>query len=279
MLVLSWGGTYGPVHAGVRRVRAGGGKAAHAHLRWLNPFPANLGDVLRSYDRVLIPEMNLGQLLQLDPRQVPGRRGRLQPRHRQAVQGGRDPRRDRGAAVNELEADREGLQVRPGGPLVPGLRRLRDPRRGAELHARPRARAREDRLRLGHRLRGALPVLHADLRDALDPRPRAGDRDGARGVASGSLGVGRLGRRRRALDRRQPSDPCAAPQREHQDPDAEQPDLRADEGPVLADERAGEGHRLDADGQRRLSVQPAQPRARRRRRRSSRARSTSTSPG
>ena len=65
VLVLSWGGTFGPVHAGVRRVRSSGGKVAHAHLRWLNPFPANLGDVLKSYDRVLIPEMNLGQLLQL----------------------------------------------------------------------------------------------------------------------------------------------------------------------------------------------------------------------
>jgi 2-oxoglutarate ferredoxin oxidoreductase subunit alpha len=65
LLVLSWGGTFGPVHAGVRRVRAVGGKVAHAHLRWLNPFPANLGDVLRSYDRVLVPEMNSGQLLQL----------------------------------------------------------------------------------------------------------------------------------------------------------------------------------------------------------------------
>jgi 2-oxoglutarate ferredoxin oxidoreductase subunit alpha len=65
VLVVSWGGTFGPVHAGVRRVRAAGGKVAHAHLRWLNPFPANLGDVLRSYDRVLIPEMNLGQLRQL----------------------------------------------------------------------------------------------------------------------------------------------------------------------------------------------------------------------
>jgi len=65
VLVLSWGGTFGPVHAGVRRVRGAGGKVAHAHLRWLNPFPANLGDVLKSYDRVLIPEMNLGQLLQL----------------------------------------------------------------------------------------------------------------------------------------------------------------------------------------------------------------------
>jgi 2-oxoglutarate ferredoxin oxidoreductase subunit alpha len=65
VLVLSWGGTYGPVHAGVRRVRAIGAKVAHAHVRWLSPFPANLGDVLRSYDRVLVPEMNSGQLLQL----------------------------------------------------------------------------------------------------------------------------------------------------------------------------------------------------------------------
>jgi 2-oxoglutarate ferredoxin oxidoreductase subunit alpha len=53
------------VQAGVRRVRKGGGRVAHAHLRYLNPFPRNLGDVLRSYDRVLIPEMNLGQLLKL----------------------------------------------------------------------------------------------------------------------------------------------------------------------------------------------------------------------
>jgi 2-oxoglutarate ferredoxin oxidoreductase subunit alpha len=66
VLVLSWGGTYGPVAAGVRRVRRDrGGKVAHAHLRHVNPFPRNLGDVLRSYDRVLIPEMNLGQLLLL----------------------------------------------------------------------------------------------------------------------------------------------------------------------------------------------------------------------
>jgi 2-oxoglutarate ferredoxin oxidoreductase subunit alpha len=66
VLVLSWGGTYGPVAAGVNRVRRDLGKpVAHAHLKYLNPFPRNLGDVLRSYDRVLIPEMNLGQLLML----------------------------------------------------------------------------------------------------------------------------------------------------------------------------------------------------------------------
>jgi 2-oxoglutarate/2-oxoacid ferredoxin oxidoreductase subunit alpha len=65
LLVLSWGGTYGPVAAGVRRVRENGGKAAHAHLNHLNPFPRNTGDVLRRYDKILVPEMNLGQLLKL----------------------------------------------------------------------------------------------------------------------------------------------------------------------------------------------------------------------
>ena len=53
------------MHAGVRRVRAIGAKVAHAHVRWLSPFPANLGDVLRSYERMLVPEMNSGHLLQL----------------------------------------------------------------------------------------------------------------------------------------------------------------------------------------------------------------------
>ncbi|MFL6006193.1 MAG: 2-oxoacid:acceptor oxidoreductase subunit alpha [Gaiellaceae bacterium] len=65
LLVLSWGGTYGPVAAGVRRIRKDGGRVAHAHLRHLNPFPRNTGEVLRSYEKVLVPEINLGHLLQL----------------------------------------------------------------------------------------------------------------------------------------------------------------------------------------------------------------------
>jgi 2-oxoglutarate ferredoxin oxidoreductase subunit alpha len=65
LLVLGWGGTRGPIAAGVRDAREQGAKVAHAHLTYLNPFPRNLGDVLRSYDRVLVPEMNLGQLLKL----------------------------------------------------------------------------------------------------------------------------------------------------------------------------------------------------------------------
>jgi 2-oxoglutarate ferredoxin oxidoreductase subunit alpha len=65
LLVLSWGGTFGPVAAGVRRARSGGGRVAHAHLRYLNPFPHNTGDVVRAYEKVLIPEINLGQLRKL----------------------------------------------------------------------------------------------------------------------------------------------------------------------------------------------------------------------
>jgi len=62
VLVLGWGSTYGPIGAGCRRVRDHGHNIAQAHLRHLNPFPANTGEVLRSYRKVLIPEMNLGQL-------------------------------------------------------------------------------------------------------------------------------------------------------------------------------------------------------------------------
>jgi 2-oxoglutarate ferredoxin oxidoreductase subunit alpha len=62
LLVLGWGSTYGPIGAAARRVRQLGHPVATAHLRHLNPLPDNLGDVLRRYRRVLVPEMNLGQL-------------------------------------------------------------------------------------------------------------------------------------------------------------------------------------------------------------------------
>ena len=64
-LVLSWGGTWGAASAGVRRVRARNKKIAHAHLRHLNPFPRDLGEVLARYERILVPELNLGQLSKL----------------------------------------------------------------------------------------------------------------------------------------------------------------------------------------------------------------------
>jgi 2-oxoglutarate ferredoxin oxidoreductase subunit alpha len=62
LLVLSWGGTYGACATAVHEVQDRGGLVAHAHLRYLNPFPRNLGEVLSRYERVLIPELNKGQL-------------------------------------------------------------------------------------------------------------------------------------------------------------------------------------------------------------------------
>jgi 2-oxoglutarate ferredoxin oxidoreductase subunit alpha len=62
VLVIGWGSTYGPIGAGVRRVRKAGHPVAQVHLRHLNPFPSNLGEILQRYDKVLAPEMNLGQL-------------------------------------------------------------------------------------------------------------------------------------------------------------------------------------------------------------------------
>jgi 2-oxoglutarate ferredoxin oxidoreductase subunit alpha len=60
--VIGWGSTYGPIGAACRQIRRSGRSVAQIHLRHLNPFPADLGDVLRRYDRVICPEMNLGQL-------------------------------------------------------------------------------------------------------------------------------------------------------------------------------------------------------------------------
>ncbi len=65
LLVLGWGSTYGALRSAVERLQADGRSVAHAHIRHLNPFPRNLGEVLESYRRVLIPEVNLGQLSML----------------------------------------------------------------------------------------------------------------------------------------------------------------------------------------------------------------------
>ncbi len=65
LLVLSWGGTYGACTSAVQRCRAQGTSVAHAHLRYLSPFPKNLEKVLRSYKTVLVPELNMGQLRML----------------------------------------------------------------------------------------------------------------------------------------------------------------------------------------------------------------------
>ncbi|HEV8603333.1 MAG TPA: 2-oxoacid:acceptor oxidoreductase subunit alpha [Gaiellaceae bacterium] len=65
LLVLGWGGTYGPIQSAARRLRKAGKRVAHAHLTHLNPMPRNTGEVLGRYEKVIVPEMNLGQLLKL----------------------------------------------------------------------------------------------------------------------------------------------------------------------------------------------------------------------
>ena len=62
ILILGWGSTYGPIAEAIRLVRADGLHVARAHIRHLNPFPPNLGEVLAGYRQVIVPEMNLGQL-------------------------------------------------------------------------------------------------------------------------------------------------------------------------------------------------------------------------
>ncbi len=101
VLVLGWGSTYGPIAAACRRVRTGGGEVAQVHLRHLNPFPSDLGDVLHSYDEGADPgdepRLRLRRAARAaGPQQVPRRRHRLQPGARAAVQGRRARRRHPG---------------------------------------------------------------------------------------------------------------------------------------------------------------------------------------
>src|SRR5205807_46661 len=65
LLVIGWGGTYGSILSAVQRAQRKGHKVAHAHLRYLNPMPRNTGDLLKRYKKVLVPELNAGQLSML----------------------------------------------------------------------------------------------------------------------------------------------------------------------------------------------------------------------
>ena len=145
------------------------------------------------------------------------------------------------------QADREGLQVRPGGPLVPRLRGLRDPGRGAERSCPSWAsRARSIVFISGIGCSSRFPYyMNTYGMHSIHGRAPA-IATGLAVVPPGPVGLGRHRRRRRAVDRRQPPDPRAAPQRQPEDPAVQQPDLRPDQGPVLADLRARQDHQVDA---------------------------------
>ena len=114
----------------------------------------------------------------------------------------------------------------------------------------------EPRLRVRHRLRRALPLLHEHVRVALDPRSCTRGRDGSRARPARPRRVGDRRRRRHALDRWEPPDPCAAQEHQPQDHHVQQPDLRPDQGPVLAHERSGQDHKVVALRLARHTVQP-----------------------
>jgi 2-oxoglutarate ferredoxin oxidoreductase subunit alpha len=65
LLILAWGSTYSAVRASVRNAQAKGQSVVHVHLRHMNPFPRNLGELLQKYPKVLVPELNRGQLVRL----------------------------------------------------------------------------------------------------------------------------------------------------------------------------------------------------------------------
>ena len=65
LLVVTWGSTFGAVRSSVLRLQKQGYTVSHAHIRYLNPMPRNLGDILPRFKRILVPEMNLGQLITL----------------------------------------------------------------------------------------------------------------------------------------------------------------------------------------------------------------------
>ena len=111
---------------------------------------------------------------------------------------------------------------------------------------------------------GPVAVLHEHVRVPHDPRSRADARDRAQGGPSGPHGLGHHRRRRRAVDRRQPRHPLDAPQRRHQHGHVQQPDLRADQGPGVADLGVRQADQVDAGRHHRHADHAADDRAGRR---------------
>ncbi len=189
LAVVGWGSTFGPIHQAVRRMRAKGLDVSHIHVRHIWPLPANLGDLLKAYDKILVPEMNTGQFktvlrdqFLVDARPLNKVSG--QPftiaEIEAAIEGAaglmrkrRCPERTTMNDMTPIRDHAQGLGNRPGSPLVPRLRRLCDPQGGAAHPARARRRSGQDRVRLGHRLLEPLPVLRRKLWLPHHPRPRA----------------------------------------------------------------------------------------------------------
>ena len=203
LLVLGWGSSRGAIRAAARRVRANGHAVAIAHLHHLQPLPCDLGELLHRYERVLVPEMNSGQLASVlrasssstSRATARSRAGRCSP-----------PSWSASSRSGCDRAHQAGLLVRPGDALVPGLRRLRGARRRPGADARTGDPAPPRRLRVRHRLRqdvaaarklGAREPLSAalvSLGGALVHSARGTDEEGAAALHEATMLAEELGR-------------------------------------------------------------------------------------
>ena len=246
-----------------------GGRVAHLHLRYLNPFPANLGSILANYRRILVAGEQYGATPPHAPRPVPRGRpsgcakwkagrsasGRFRSTSNNCWENNRDDCQThrkaaspRSAARRAPPLDARRLPVFPGGQMVSRLRGLRHPGAGAEGVAAAGHPPREDRVHFRDRLLVAVPLLPEHLRDAQHPRAGAGDRHGPEMCAAGVVRVGRHRRRRRLVDRHKSHDPLHAAQPGRQHPAVQQPDLRLDQGTVLADLRVRQEDEIQSAG-------------------------------
>ena len=269
--------------------RPPGTRVAHVHLRYLNPLPPDLGDILRRFAARAGARDQPGPARARAARRVPGRRRSASTRSRAGRS--RSPRSSPAArACSRATRSRRTSSVQPrarrrsaartssptrtcagarAAATTPSSRRCR---RCCPSSASPR----ENFVFISgigcssrfpyyvntygfHSIHGRAPAIATGLKV----------------VAARAVGVGGDRRRRRAVDRRQPPDPRAAPQRRPEHPAVQQPDLRPHQGPVLADLRARQGDQVDAARLGRPSLRPDRAGARRRRRPSSPAASTS----
>jgi 2-oxoglutarate ferredoxin oxidoreductase subunit alpha len=159
LALVGWGSTFGGIHRAVQIARNEGRDVSHIHVRYLSPFPRNLGDLLRRYDRVIVPEMNNGQLVKLlraeylvPAESLPKVTGKAVSRYRD--RSGDQEDRMTVTTITDAQLAPKGLRLGPGSPLVSGLRRLRDPEGGPEGLRRHGARARAHRVRERNRMRG-----------------------------------------------------------------------------------------------------------------------------
>ena len=265
-----------------RRAAAGAraGRVAHAHLRHLNPFPRNTGDVLRSYRQVLVPEVNLGQLLAAHPGDVTWSTPSASTGSA-ASRSGSARSSEAAELMLELEADRPMTDAAIGpttGRRQPDCRQLtrKDFVSDQEVRWCPGcgdysilAQTQKVMPDFGvpdgeHRVHLAASAAPAGCPYYMNtygfhthPRPRADARDRAQGCAARPDGLGHHRRRRRAVDRRQPRPPLDAPQRRHQDGHVQQPHLRPDQGPGVADVGVRQEDQVDARWAR--STRPIMP--------------------